>query len=134
MIKFTEKGQEGRSERLAYLRKQCARLKRLNSYKDSQEWRELRSILEDFVELEKNAQKVSVIACSKGGYWDQQEQAVRKESDSRLIGDCRVAYEREQAFQLVIDLIEKTDSQIETIEKTIKSVEDTYRAAKEQLT
>src|ERR1700691_3708079 len=100
MIRYTEKEQEGRSERLAYLRKQCARLKRLQSYKESSEWKELKAVLDDFVEVEKTAQKSSIVACARGGHWNPREKSFIKEMDSRLVSDCRVAYEREQAFQL----------------------------------
>jgi hypothetical protein len=133
MIKYTEKGQEGRSSRLAELRSRVAKLKRLNSHKDTDSWKDLKSILEGFVESEKNSQRYAVVACAQGGRWNPADRSFEKESDSRLVSDVRIAYEREQAFQLVIDLIEKTDEQIDHIEGTIKSIEKTFKEAKEQL-
>ena len=133
MIKFTDKGQEQRSERLADLRKRVAKLKRIESNKDSLAWKELKSLLEDFVETEKTAQRRGVIACAMGGYYDMKEGALRPMTDSRLVSDLRVGYEREQAFQLMIDLVEKTDIPIEHIENTIKGIEETYKTAKDQL-
>lgn len=133
MIRFTEKGQEGRHERLEALRKRLKAIRRLNSYKDSEDWKELKGVLEDFIESEKNGEKVSVVACAMGGYYDPIDRNIRKETDSRLVSDIRVAYERQTAFQLVIDLVEKTDEQIDHITGTIKDIEKTFKEAKEQI-
>jgi len=133
MERYTQKGQDARKSRLEELRKRVSKLKRLQSHKDTDSWSDLKTLLEGFVESEKNAQKRAVVACAQGGYYNPLEQGIIKESDSRLVSDCRIAYEREQAFQLVIDLIEKTDEQIEHIEGTIESLEKTYHEAKSQL-
>lgn len=133
MIRFTEKGQDNRSKRLEELRKRVAKLKRLNSHKSTDSWNDLKQIIEDFINSEKNAQRWGVLACAKGGYFDPQENGIKRETDSRLVSDLRVAYEREMAFQLIIDLIEKTDEQIDHVESSIKSLEKTYKEAKDQL-
>lgn len=133
MIRYTEKGQEGRKEQLKVLRERLASIRLLNAYKDSSDWKTLKEVIEGFVESEKNGEKVSVVACAMGGYYDPSERSIRKETDSRLVSDIRVAYERKAAFQLVIDLVEKTEEQIDHINNTIKSIEKTFKEAKEQL-
>lgn len=133
VTRYTEAGQESRKGRLEELRKRLETIKRLNNSKDTLGWKDLKSILEGFISSEDNAIKLCVIACAMGGYYDPIEKGIRKETNDKLVSDLRVAHERKSGFQLIIDLIEKTDDQIEHVAATIKHIEAQFKEAKEQL-
>lgn len=134
MIKFTEEGQKRRHEQLEEFRNRLSRVKKLNYHKDSVEWKSLKALLEGFIESEDRAIKLGVIACSAGGYYDMNERGFRKETEARLVSDIRVAHERKAAFELVIDLVERTDDQVAVLNDAIKNMEAKYKEAKEHLT
>lgn len=133
MIRYTEKGQDSRKKRLEDLRKRVSKIKNLSTYKESLEWKELKSLIQDFIDNEKNAERLAVIACAAGGYFSVSENGIKTVSDSRLVSDVRVAYECQERLKLIIDLIDKSDEQVEHIENTIKKIEETYHEAKEML-
>lgn len=133
MIRYTEDGQEARKKQLKDLRERLAKIKRLDSYREDQGWKDLKAVIEGFIASEENAVKLGVIACAVGGYYDVQERGIRKETDSRLVSDLRVAHERKTAFQMIIDLVEKSEENARHLETTIEAVEAKLKEAKEQL-
>jgi hypothetical protein len=123
LVKMTEGGQKRRSARLEALRLRVAALKRLDNFKNSADWKDLKSIISNFAEMEKRQEEIGVIdCCQKEGLqpWD-------------IVSGIRAAREKRAAYESIIDLVEKAQDNISTLDNTIKEVENEYREAKEQL-
>lgn len=132
-VKYTEEGQERRKKQLKDLRERMAKLKRLESYRESGEWKDLRAIIDGFIASEENAAKLGVMACANGGWFDPKENGLKPVEDHKLVSDLRVAVERKAAFQLIIDMIEKTEDQIASLDGVINRIEESFKEANGQL-
>lgn len=134
MIRFTEEGQELRKKYLSEMRERLDHIKKLNIYKGSSEWASFKKILESLILSEKHAQKLGVIAIDNGGYSDRKDPTqIIPTSNDRIASDIRVARKGQLDFELVIDLVEKTDEKIEHLTRAIKAIESEFKQAKEQL-
>lgn len=123
IVKPTETGQERRKERLEALRSRLADIKELGAMRNYPEWKKLKSTIESFAEMEKRLEEKGIIDCCK-------KQGVEP---WELVADIRVAREKRAAFEFVIDMVEKTDVQVEHLHNTIKDLEQEYKLAKTKL-
>lgn len=132
-IRYTEEGQKFRAEKLKDLRARVSKLKRLETFRQSEEWKDLKSLLSEFVEHEKRAEKLSVDICEAGGEWDRDRMELKRIPSEHIVSDIRIARKGQADYQFVIDIIEKTEQKIDHLNSEIEKIEAQYKEAKEQI-
>lgn len=121
-IKHTIKGQDARKERLEALRERRARLQEISSLKFGKEWDKLVSLLRSFVIFAKREEEIAL------------RDHDAEEIDSATLSR-RLIRSRQKAadFELVSDLLEKTESQVEVLDAEISRIEEQYKEAAQQI-
>lgn len=119
--KLTQEGQSRRSEHLTVLRERLAKVKSISFLKSAPEWKQLGDLLTSFIDVEKRKRNVLAERCDEDEPW-------------KVASELREIRGRRNAFELIHDLIEKSDIQVTLLEKNIKELEARYKQAEESLT
>ncbi len=121
-VKRTPEAQESRHKQLEELRSRMASISRIGSMKNSAEWGDLKKILVSFADMEKRREESVVIdACDAD------------EDPRKIKENLRVYRERRAAFELIIDLVDKSEEKQSHLSGAIKKLEDQYKEAAEEL-
>lgn len=116
--KFTEKGQDQRSKHLAALRDRLAKVRRLESIKDSEEWKNFAKLLDTFAEQEKQTQRGLSIRCARF-----------EDSSDSLVGKIAASVQREMTFEMIRDLVDRAPDQESQLKRKIEDLETQYAEA-----
>lgn len=122
LVKRSESVQENRRKQLEELRARLVSVRGISSLKDNPEWKELEKIITSFADMEKRKEEMGVVACCG------------KDSEPwEIVSDIRAARERRASFELIIDLVQKSEEKVEHLTTTIKKIESEFREAQAEL-
>ena len=120
MIKATEDAAQKMLERIGVMRQRLARVERLRSLKDRKEWKDLRDLLVDLKEM--HVRSVENVVEYRTDL-----EPVELVSTMRRHQGCR------DAFQSVLDLVERPQEETDRLRNVIADLEKSLADKKEEL-
>lgn len=122
LVKRTKKVQDWRKDQLKELRERREKVKRIAGLSGVPEWEDMKSMLESFVEFAKREEKIVL-----------RDMRSSEEADSELVKRYREVAQKQDDFVLVLDLVGKSEIQVEHLNESIKKLEGEFKEAAAEL-
>lgn len=126
--KPTEKGQDERKDHLRNLRQRRAKIARLSSLKSTPEWMDYKSVIEDFIEVEKRRYEFTVQ--SARNHFDRENRPILAE---HVVTDLNCSKAIQESYEVALSIVENTDERLAQIDLEIKKYERAFKEAAEIL-